>query len=124
MFVYGTLLPAQSNGHVIAPFVIGGGTADPARGRLYDTGFGWPAATFTAETGHTRPTRIAGRVLDLRPDSLDAALVVLDEFEGIHEGAYVRIAITTDAGITAWAYHSNEPGDATPIPSGDWARHV
>lgn len=124
MFVYGTLLPDQSNWHVIEPFALGSGVPDTVRGRLYDTGLGWPAATFAARTGDRRAPRIAGRVLDLRPEVLDHALAVLDEFEGIHEGAYVRIVVTTDSGVTAWAYHSNDPGHAAPIRSGDWARHV
>jgi gamma-glutamylcyclotransferase (GGCT)/AIG2-like uncharacterized protein YtfP len=121
MFVYGTLLPGQPNWPVMAPFAVDSGVADSAPGRLFDTGYGWPAAVFDANRANGS---VVGRVIELRVDLLDAALAVLDEFEGIHEGAYIRIEIATDGGRTAWAYHSAAPGDAHPIPAGDWAAYV
>jgi gamma-glutamylcyclotransferase (GGCT)/AIG2-like uncharacterized protein YtfP len=123
MFVYGTLLPGQSNWHVIEPFAADEGVADSVPGRLFDTGRGWPAAVF-ATASEPADGRVVGRVVELRADVLDKALAVLDEFEGIHEGAYLRIEITTDGGRTAWAYHSGAPGGSPAIPAGDWAAYV
>jgi gamma-glutamylcyclotransferase (GGCT)/AIG2-like uncharacterized protein YtfP len=121
MFVYGTLLPGQSNWHVMAPFAVDAGVADSVPGWLFDTGCGWPAAVFDAKPANAR---VVGRVIELRADLLDTALAVLDEFEGIHEGAYLRIEIATEGGRAAWAYHSDAPGGSHPIPAGDWAAYV
>lgn len=117
--MYGTLLPDQSNWFMLEPWVADAGWPDSAPGELFDTGLGWPAAVFGAG-----PARVTGRVFTLAPHTLAEALEVLDEFEGIHEGAYERIEIVTDGGRTAWAYHSHEPGGAPRIASGDWAAHV
>ena len=119
LFVYGSLLPGQSNWHVLAPWVADTGVADSAPGELYDTGHGWPAAVFGRVA-----SRVTGRVYGLRPDTLAEALAVLDEFEGIHAGEYARIELVTDGGRTAWAYHSHAPGDAARVATGDWAAHV
>ena len=119
LFVYGSLLPGQSNWHVLAPWVADAGTPDSAAGDLFDTGRGWPAAVFAPGAG-----RIVGRVFTLAAATSDEALAVLDEFEGIHEGAYTRIEVTTHGGRTAWAYNSGAPGDTPRIPSGDWAAHL
>jgi len=117
LFVYGTLLPGQSNWHVLAPFVADEGVPDTARGSMFDTRLGWPAVAFDGTAV------VAGRVFTLRDEGLDRALAVLDEFEGIHEGAYTRIAITTDAGATAWAYHAAQPFEHS-IESGDWPGYL
>lgn len=119
LFVYGTLLPGQVNWHVLAPFVADEGWADSAAGDLYDTGLGWPAAVFTDGSG-----QVVGRVFTLADDTLAEALAVLDEFEGIHEGAYARIEVATHGGRAAWAYHSGAPGDSPLVSSGDWASYV
>lgn len=123
LFVYGTLLPGQANWHVLAPYVADEGWADAAAGDLFDTGLGWPAAVFADRAG--QPVgRVVGRVVMLADATLDVALAALDEFEGIHEGAYRRIAITTDGGHLAWAYHSGEPGESPAVAEGDWAAYV
>jgi len=117
MFVYGTLLPDQSNWYMLEPWVADAGEPDTAAGAMYDTRLGWPAVVFGAG-GCVR-----GRVFSIRRDVGDTALAVLDEFEGIHEGAYSRIEIATEGGRTAWAYHAGRTFP-DPIPGGDWAAHV
>lgn len=119
LFVYGSLLPDQANWFMLEPWVADAGWPDAAAGELYDTGLGWPAAVFG-----DGPGRVVGRVFTLATDTLTEALDVLDEFEGIHAGAYARIEIVTFGGRAAWAYHSHEPGDAPHVASGDWAAHV
>lgn len=116
LFVYGTLLPDQSNWFVLEPWVAGPGRPDTATGAMFDTGLGWPAVAFGA------PGRVVGHVFELRHETAAEAFVVLDEFEGIHEGAYTRIEIRTGSGRTAWAYHAGRTFPVA-IPDGDWAAH-
>ncbi len=101
LFVYGTLQPGGRGWQVVEPFVVAGGPAT-AHGRLFDTGRGYPAATFGA------PGRVIhGAVLDLVASALAAGLAEIDRFEGPE---YERVVIDTDAG-TAWAYAWKGPLD-------------
>jgi len=114
LFVYGTLRPGDVRWPILEPFVADEGVDDTAGGNVFDTGLGYPAATFDDTS------TIRGRTYQLRPDRLDEALAVLDEVEGAVIGHYHRIRITTGRGTTAWAYAYGDGLMLSPIPSGDW----
>ncbi|HUF98111.1 MAG TPA: gamma-glutamylcyclotransferase family protein [Ilumatobacter sp.] len=116
LFVYGTLLPDAESWPVLQPYVVGDGRPDWALGTLFDTGLGYPAATFAA----TATARIAGRVFELPVERRADALVVLDDFEDIGSGLYRRVVVTTGCGVVAWAYEAGTGFDLSPIESGDW----
>ena len=114
LFVYGTLQPGDVRWPVLAPFAADDGVADAARGRVFDTGEGYPAAVFD------QAGTIVGRTYRLRADRLDAALAALDEEEFSVPGGYRRVVVTTAAGTTAWAYEYGSGLELTPIDSGSW----
>jgi gamma-glutamylcyclotransferase (GGCT)/AIG2-like uncharacterized protein YtfP len=116
LFVYGTLRPGDVRWPILAPFVAGDGVADSVRGRVYDTGRGYPAARFD-EDG-----TILGRTYPLRADHLTEALDVIDDEESSVEGGYLRVAVTTALGTRAWAYEYGAGLELTPIDTGDWLR--
>jgi gamma-glutamylcyclotransferase (GGCT)/AIG2-like uncharacterized protein YtfP len=97
LFVYGTLSPGHEAWTVLEPWVVGPPEPDSAPGSLYDTGRGYPAATFGAATGSV----VHGTVVRLDPERVLAALAALDRYEG-HE--YQRITLRTRAGVEAAAY--------------------
>lgn len=126
LFVYGTLVPGGRWWHVVEPFVTGGVPAT-ATGRLFDTGAGYPGATFAdaappdaddAEGARGgRPGTIHGAVLNLLHSALDQALTEIDEFEGAE---YERIVVETSEG-SAWAYHWRGPtGHLREVRAGRW----
>jgi gamma-glutamylcyclotransferase (GGCT)/AIG2-like uncharacterized protein YtfP len=118
MFVYGTLRPGDVRWPLLEPFVVDDGWDDTAIGRLFDTGLDYPAALFDArvEPGGT----IRGRTYPLLATSVDRCLEVIDAEEDTVHGLYRRIAITTGAGVQAWAYEYGDGLDLQPIDSGDW----
>lgn len=118
LFAYGTLLPAQPRWHHLAPFVADHGVDDAVAGTLFDTGQGYPAATF----GGT--SRILGRSFALLDEALDEALAHLDEVEGAVAGLYRRVELITEAGRTAFAYAYGGGLALEPIAHGSWLRHV
>jgi gamma-glutamylcyclotransferase (GGCT)/AIG2-like uncharacterized protein YtfP len=110
LFVYGTLVPGGRWWDVVERFVVGHRPAR-ARGFLYDTGRGYPAATFAPDGDE-----LHGAVLTLTP--ADLALPRLDRFEG---DEYARVDITTD-GSPAIAYAwRGDVGGLRRIASGSWA---
>jgi gamma-glutamylcyclotransferase (GGCT)/AIG2-like uncharacterized protein YtfP len=117
VFVYGTLRPGDVRWHLLEPFVVDGGWADTVAGDLFDTGLDYPAAIFNG-----RGT-IRGQTFALLEASLERALEVLDEVEGIGDGEYSRVLVRTGRGVDAWAYQSGPDLELTPIPSGDWLQH-
>lgn len=119
LFVYGTLRPGEVRWQHLEPFVLGEGCAATVPGVLYDTGLGYPAATFVGDD------RILGRIYALEEARLALALAHLDEVESAVRGRYVRVNVVTDAGDTAWAYACSDPALlATRIECGDWLRRV
>ncbi len=118
LFVYGTLRPGEVRWPFLEPFVVDGGADDIVHGHLFDTGLGYPAATFTS----VGASPVAGRVYALSVDTLAQALIELDIVEGAVRGLYQRVPITTATGIDAWAYQFGADPDITlvPIPGGDW----
>ena len=48
LFVYGTLTPDGGAWRILEPWIVGDACPDAVRGTLYDTGRGYPCATFDA----------------------------------------------------------------------------
>ena len=91
VFVYGTLMPGQGRWPALASFAAGSRPA-MARGHLWDTGLGYPAARFDSGGG-----QIPGVLVTIAPDLLASALVVLDRIED--EGVlFRRVEVVTSAG--------------------------
>jgi gamma-glutamylcyclotransferase (GGCT)/AIG2-like uncharacterized protein YtfP len=110
LFAYGTLVPGGTSFEVVAAWVVSHRPAR-VRGRLFDTGHGYPAATF-AEDG----TPIDGVVLTLADGA--AALAVLDRFEG---DEYERVLVRTEAGDEVLTYAWRlDTAPLVPIGSGRW----
>jgi gamma-glutamylcyclotransferase (GGCT)/AIG2-like uncharacterized protein YtfP len=116
VFVYGTLRRGDVRWHFLQPFVAGG-TTDTVDGIIFDTGFDYPGAVFG------EPGTIHGETFELRDDTVDQALAVLDEVEGVVDGDYARVEVTTGRGYRAWAYAYGGGDGITPIESGDWLAH-
>lgn len=98
LFVYGTLMPGQSRWPALAPWVEGEPGPDSVTGRLFDTGYGWPAAVI-GPTGS-----IPGVTVALATGSLPDALAALDEIEGTGAGGYCRVQVVTANRVAAWVY--------------------
>lgn len=114
MFVYGTLMPGEVRWPALAPFVQRSEDAT-APGRLWDTGAGYPAATF--EAGEAR---IPGVVVWIDADRWDQALRRLDEIEGAGR-LYRRVEVDTSIGpATSYEWLATTEGLAA-LPSG-WRR--
>jgi gamma-glutamylcyclotransferase (GGCT)/AIG2-like uncharacterized protein YtfP len=91
-----------------------------ARGRLYDSGQGWPVARLVDRDGHDEDDLVPGWVVDLDVGAMDDLMAVLDEMEGVDRGLYDRVVVDLVDGATAWAYSCGTPVDDLPrIP--DWA---
>jgi uncharacterized protein YceH (UPF0502 family)/gamma-glutamylcyclotransferase (GGCT)/AIG2-like uncharacterized protein YtfP len=122
LFIYGTLIPGEDRWPLLEDFVVAT-EPDSVRGRLFDTGAGYPAARFDA-TG-TIPDRIQGLRMTLEPTVVSDCMEMLDEIEGAVVGLYHRVVIETDGGHHVWSYQYGLGFDhLTPIPSGSWARHL
>lgn len=119
LFVYGTLRPGDVRWHFLEPFVVDAGWPDTVPGALYDTGFDYPAAFFAADDTGT----IHGQTFTLADATVDRALQVLDDVEGVVDGEYARLIVRTGRGLDAWAYSSGSDLSLTPITSGDWLLH-
>ncbi|MDQ1458173.1 MAG: hypothetical protein QOH28_3793 [Actinomycetota bacterium] len=97
LFVYGTLAPGDEAWPVLEPWVVGEPFADAAAGCLYDTGRGYPAATFQ----HNRRSLVHGTVVTLDPARASLALDTLDRYEG---DEYERVSVRTESGVEAATY--------------------
>jgi gamma-glutamylcyclotransferase (GGCT)/AIG2-like uncharacterized protein YtfP len=100
IFVYGTLMPGHDAWPVLEPWVVGAPRPDTVAGCLYDTGRGYPAATFTADPEAAGSVVhgmgvVHGIVVTLDPSRSEAALAALDRYEG---SEYRRIPVRTEAG--------------------------
>jgi gamma-glutamylcyclotransferase (GGCT)/AIG2-like uncharacterized protein YtfP len=92
VFVYGTLRPGASAWDLVAPWVDGEPYQAAVRGRMFDTGFGYPG--LLPGSG-----KVSGWVLPLR--DLGKALATLDSYEG---DEYLRVRITLADGTICWTY--------------------
>ena len=116
LFVYGTLTPGHDAWPVLEPWVIGPGETDAVTGHLYDTGRGYPGATFAAGAG--RESLVHGVVVVLDPELAPDAFDALDDYEGPE---YRRIEVRTEAGHTAAAYAWIAPlAGCRTVPDGRW----
>lgn len=89
LFAYGTLGPSACPR--------GDWVEDAVRGRLYDLGaypilVDWDDPSAGWVEGHVRPVD--------RSELIDA----LDPYEGVDEGLFQRLVLTTRAGLRAWVY--------------------
>lgn len=102
MFVYGTLKPGQRRWPILAPFTSrpDAGVPGSAPGRLFDTGYGWPAAVFDRRAAD----RVPGVIVGLHPASTDEALAILDDVEGVGSGLFRRVLVDVE-GRPCWSYH-------------------
>jgi gamma-glutamylcyclotransferase (GGCT)/AIG2-like uncharacterized protein YtfP len=122
LFVYGTLAPGGEAWPVLARWVAGDPVADSVAGSLYDTGRGYPAATFppagSPGTGVHGFDAVHGFVVVLDADRADAALSALDRYEG---DEYARIIVRTASGTEAFTYHWIAPlAGCRPLAGGRW----
>ncbi len=97
LFVYGTLAPGHDAWPVLEPWVVGEPLAEAVVGCLYDTGRGYPDATFPNDSR----SLVHGTVVTLDPARVSVALDTLDRYEG-HE--YERISVRTETGLEAATY--------------------
>jgi gamma-glutamylcyclotransferase (GGCT)/AIG2-like uncharacterized protein YtfP len=112
MFVYGTTMPGHQRYEYIQDFVAEA-TPDRVTGRLYDSGFGYPAAKFG---GGQRP--IEGYLLRLRPDRVSEARRTFTEMEA---GLFEAVPVETESGVTATGYEWIGSIDGMPlIEDGRW----
>jgi gamma-glutamylcyclotransferase (GGCT)/AIG2-like uncharacterized protein YtfP len=110
LFVYGTLMPGHEAWSIIEPYAAAS-VATTVRGRLYDTGAGYPAAIFEGDS------LIAGTAVVLDGARADDALTALDRYEGPE---YRRIVVDDDHG-PLYAYEWIAPRDRlVELPSGAW----
>lgn len=130
LFAYGTLLPGDERWPLLRRFAADTGRDDAVRGRLHDTGLGYPAAVFdttdaaVATTGGgTGGSWVFGRTFALVEATLDLALAELDVEEDTVEGLFRRVEVTTRAGVRAWTYAYGTGLALTPIATGDWLTH-
>jgi gamma-glutamylcyclotransferase (GGCT)/AIG2-like uncharacterized protein YtfP len=101
VFVYGTLLPGEQRWPILSTFVVDGEHRDAVvRGRLYDTGLGYPAAVFDGDADGAVP----GLLVTLAEGHVERALEILDRVEGTDYELYARTLVTTVDGEHAWAY--------------------
>lgn len=122
LFIYGTLIPGDVRWGHLEAFVTSV-EPDSARGLLYDTRLGFPAARFDAT--RTIENRILGMRVTLDRDVLDDCLEMLDELESAVTGLYRRLVIETDSGQHAWSYQYGWGiDDMIAIRSGSWVQHT
>jgi gamma-glutamylcyclotransferase (GGCT)/AIG2-like uncharacterized protein YtfP len=116
LFVYGTLVPGEDAWHLLEPWTTGLTRNDTARGRLYDTRRGYPAATFDPQA----PGMVHGAVVELDTARVGAALGALDAYEAEE---YERVQIVTEGGIVAVTYAWVAPLDHCDLVAGGrWPR--
>lgn len=108
LFAYGTLQEAGQRDAVLrgaATWVVGRGSV---AGTLYDLGE-YPGLVAGGAT------RVPGTLIELADD---AALTLLDAYEGVEEGLYARVRTTVhlDTGdeVAAWVYVYLRPVDGRP----------
>jgi gamma-glutamylcyclotransferase (GGCT)/AIG2-like uncharacterized protein YtfP len=114
LFVYGTLTPDGGAWKLLEPWIVGAPEPAAVPGTLYDTGRGYPAATFEPGSAGL----VHGVVVVLDACRSEAALTALDRYEA-HE--YARIEVLTASGLPAVTYAWTAPLDqCVALPGGRW----
>lgn len=108
LFAYGTLAP---DGPCAA--ARGGWMADMVRGRLYDVG-PYPALV---DTDDPAAGWVGGFARAVARAELEGPL---DFYEGVHEGLYRRVAVTTRGGLGVWVYVFARPLPPSARPIDRW----
>jgi gamma-glutamylcyclotransferase (GGCT)/AIG2-like uncharacterized protein YtfP len=123
-FVYGTLLPNQSNFHVWNGAVVKWEAAVFPNGRLYDLG----AYPMLLEEG---AKAVRGMVMTIDPDRYQETLAALDDLEGYDPAAPARSLYTRERRtvylahgepVTVWVYLGRKVwvNGRQPIPHDSW----
>ncbi|GAA4904912.1 gamma-glutamylcyclotransferase (GGCT)/AIG2-like uncharacterized protein YtfP [Actinomycetospora succinea] len=107
VFVYGTLLPGRSAWSLMAPHVTGEPREAWLRGRVHDTGRGYPALV------RGGPGRARGAVLRLADPP--GALPLLDEYEGPDYVRQRAVAHTADGPLPTWVWTWRGPVRGAPL---------
>lgn len=96
LFVYGTLMPGQVRWPVLEPHAV---SCEPvtAKGQLWDTGAGYPAARF-----HPAGRDIPGFLVTIAPEVASDVVAMLDRIEG--EGVLFRRVEVLTSGGPAMSY--------------------
>jgi gamma-glutamylcyclotransferase (GGCT)/AIG2-like uncharacterized protein YtfP len=106
LFTYGLLKPDYR-----PPKTMSAHWPDRVRGTLYDLG-PYPGAVGIGQGD----SWIEGVVVQLD----DSELVLLDVFEGVEQGDYVRKRVRTQAGREVWIYEYNRPIPKGARPLAQW----
>ncbi|WP_138752605.1 gamma-glutamylcyclotransferase family protein [Paenibacillus sinopodophylli] len=104
VFIYGTLLPGQSNHHVVSPYLKASSREGWIEARLVDCG-DYPAAV-RDDIASMRNSIIRGQWIVVDREGL-AAMDILEAFSGIEESNdYERawLCDSKDAAAAGWAY--------------------
>lgn len=119
VFVYGTLLPGESNHAVALPY-LEETRPGRVRGRLYNVGDLYPALVPDAAAGW-----VIGDWLRLRKEALPL-LDALEDYRGPGEdNEYERIRIEDgEAGLGGWVYVYPDSRGLPAIESGDWKQRT
>lgn len=123
VFIYGTLLPGQSNHHVAAPFIIHSEPGSIAA-RLVDAG-DYPAAVRDS-LARLNDTVVQGQWITIKRAGL-AMLDQLEEFYGIEEvNDYERVWIHDkhNPSIQGWVYVWTDDRGCPSIKVGDWLMYM
>ena len=118
LFVYGTL--RRDATHPVADFLaahathLGGATM---RGRLYALG-PYPGAV----TSNDAADVVVGDVFALHPETADATIARLDEYEGAeYERREIDATLASGGTVRCWMYlYTGAVDEETRIGSGDW----
>lgn len=121
VFVYGTLLPGESNHHIVAPFL----AAEPpvpgsVRGLLYDAG------PYPGLVPDPQGTDVRGMWLSVTPEGL-AAMDELEEYYGPGDARneYDRILVRDAySGLEGYIYVWGDGRGFPLIPSGSWKQRL
>lgn len=114
VFVYGTLKRGQAQEALVGP---GRRTEAIVRGSLYAMPAGYPALTLRG-TGS-----VHGELVEIADPRV---LRMLDLYEGVDEGLYMRVEVEAVVGlrrVPAWAWIMNDPRlkGGRLVPSGLWS---
>jgi gamma-glutamylcyclotransferase (GGCT)/AIG2-like uncharacterized protein YtfP len=112
-FVYGTTMPGHLRYPVIEEF-IAAYVPDRVTGRLYDSGFGYPAAKFGGGQSW-----IEGFRLEIRPGREVEARRAFTSFES---GLFDPVTVRTEGGVTVTAYEWIAAVDGFEELDGRWDR--